>query len=684
MANDGIRLPKDSTVASQKIVRGGGQPESTALPAKNAPATPVSPLLTIVLQSNALIEGGKAALYELILQNDPKSGPPLSVLSDAAIKPGTSLLLELDKNQQYQPVQQPTLTQLTKLVNLELDFWRGHLLPKAAARYFPILPTPTALTGLANSFSALTPLITWLNQRPTSLSSPVVNAWMRETVALTNLRPWATPTTANAADPANSPGLTSRPLTPPTLELSTLQLPTLKLPTQTWQLLNMPRLSQVGPVNSALVSTQPPLAGSGGAGANSVSQTLAAGMTLAPGSLLATAQSSQTATGSPAQASAASPGMTGLGSALPGSQTTGQAQGPLAASPAPLAGPGSGSIPAGTAATPPGANGPLAAVPPAIPTIPTAPTIPTTPPGTPLTAAPGSNPSSTGSNLAGQAGPSVQLGTPTGSGAPVTVPGLLAAQQGPAAPISQHSNLSSPATGNSASSSGRQEVPLEIKLGQWLGVLDETIKASPIQLNARLKQQASELLQQSLLQPGKIRAQLDPSQNKTQDKDDSPLLALRNWLEASQARIQNSAIQTASAQWSAPDQPVVQQMQLPLIWLGLTSWADIEWWQEKHLSTGNADKDARARRRWRMKVYLALAPMADICADIDWGTDFTSLTFWSEDAATLSHLNGLLPKLESWTAGLGERNLQTKHGMPKKMNADREKEKDNHLVDLHT
>jgi len=76
--------------------------------------------------------------------------------------------------------------------------------------------------------------------------------------------------------------------------------------------------------------------------------------------------------------------------------------------------------------------------------------------------------------------------------------------------------------------------------------------------------------------------------------------------------------------------------------------------------------------------------MADICADIDWGGAATQLTFWSEDAATLSHLNTLLPKLESWTAGLGERNITTKHGMPKKMNADRQKEKDNHLVDIHT
>ncbi|WP_320824640.1 hypothetical protein [Reinekea sp.] len=662
MANDGIRLPSDSTVASQTIVRGGGQPESTALPAKNAPAAPVSPLLTIVLQSNALIEGKKAALYELILQNDPKSAPPLSVLSDTPIKPGTSLLLELDKNQQYQPVQQPTLTQLTKLVNLELDFWRGHLLPKAAARYFPILPSPTALTGLADRFSALTPLINWLNQRPSGLSSPIVNAWMRETVALTHLRPWATPTIANAADLATSPGLTTRPLTSPSLQL----------PTQSWQLLNMPRLDQVGPVNAALVSTQPSLAGASG---NSVSQTLAAGMTPTPGSPLTASPISQSPTANTIQANAVPAALATLGSALPGANTTGQTQNPLAV--APLASPAAGAWPGGGPAAPATGNGPAS-----------------NPVALPQTAAPALNPSSSVTNPSNPAGPGVQLGTPTANVTPNTEPGILTATQGLAIPIGQHSNLSSPVTAstvtastassNSASSSERQAVPLEIKLGQWLGVLDETIKASPIQLNARLKQQASELLQQSLLQPGKIRAQQEPGQNKTQDKDDSPLLALRNWLEASQARIQNSAIQTASAQWSAPDQPTVQQMQLPLIWLGLTSWADIEWWQEKQLSTGNADKDARARRRWRMKVYLSLAPMADVCADIDWGTDFTSLTFWSEDAATLGHLNGLLPKLEGWTAGLGERNLQTKHGMPKKMNADREKEKDNHLVDLHT
>ncbi|MFT5008308.1 MAG: hypothetical protein ACI868_001003, partial [Granulosicoccus sp.] len=93
MANDGIRLPSDSTVTSQKIVRGGGEPETKPLPTKNAPASPVSPLLTVVLQLKTLLAGNKASLFELILQNDPKSGPPLSVLSDAPIRPGTSLLL---------------------------------------------------------------------------------------------------------------------------------------------------------------------------------------------------------------------------------------------------------------------------------------------------------------------------------------------------------------------------------------------------------------------------------------------------------------------------------------------------------------------------------------------------------------------------------------------------------------
>ena len=586
MANDGIRLASDSALASQKIVRAGGQPETIAPPAKNAPPAPVTPLLTIVLQSNALIEGRQAALYELILQNDPKSGPPLRLLSDAPIKPGTSLLLELDKNQQYQPVQQPTLSQLTKLVNLELDFWRGHLLPKAAAHNFPLLPPQTALTGLADRFNALTPLVNWLNQRPNNLSSLVVNAWMRETVALTQLRPWADTPMASASSPtdsANTPGLTARPLTPTKIQVANYA----------WQVLSLPRLGQVGSVNAALISTLAPIAGPTG---STLSQTVGAGMPVGAGMTV------------------------GAGIiATPGS------------TPAPIAGP-------------------------------------------------------TGSTLSQTVG----AGMPVGAGmiaAPGTAntePSILTAKQGPTLPISQHSNLVSPLSAGPTSGSGHQEAPLEIKLGQWLGVLDETIKASPIQLNARLKQQASELLQQALLQPGKIRAQLDPSQNKTSDKDDSPLLALRNWLEASQARIQNSAVQTASAQWSAPDQTPVQQMQLPLIWLGLTSWADIEWWQEKHLSTRNADKDARARRRWRMKVYLSLAPMANVCADIDWGSDVTNLIFWCEDAATLSHLNGLLPKLENWTAGLGERNLQTKHGMPKKMNADREKEKDNHLVDLHT
>ena len=470
MANDGIRLPSDSTVTSQKIVRGGGEPETTALPAKNVPATPVTPLLTVVLQSKTLLAGNKTALFELILQNDPKSAPPLSVLSDAPIKPGTSLLLELDKHQQYQPIRQPSQAQVTKLVNLELDFWRGHLLPKADARNFPPLPSPADLNGLAQRFSALSPLVHWLNQRQARLSSPVVAAWIRETVALSQLRYWS----------------------------------------------SMPK----------------------GRGS----------------------------------------GLAALGSDLP------------------------------------------------------------------------------------------------------LLDGLDSLDEAP--PSGGHTTLPTPAGVNPMMAGSGMEVPLEIKLGQWLGLMDDTIKAKPEQLNNQQITRATALIQQSLEQASKI--PLESGQNIPSSKDDSPLLALRSWLEASQARIQNSAILGASAQWSAPDQPTVQQMQLPLIWLGLTSWADIEWWQEQHRNTANADKDARARRRWRMKVYLSLAPMSDICADIDWGGDATQLTFWSEDAATLSHLNTLLPKLESWTAGLGERNITTKHGMPKKMNADRQKEKDNHLVDIHT
>jgi hypothetical protein len=227
-------------------------------------------------------------------------------------------------------------------------------------------------------------------------------------------------------------------------------------------------------------------------------------------------------------------------------------------------------------------------------------------------------------------------------------------------------------------------IPAELTIGLWLKEVDKQIAQSPPHLQAQLKQKAEQLLQHNFAPELKVQPSQQSGSEKSSDKDELPLIAVRNWLDATQARIQNSAINNAMHQWSFPD-TTVQHMQLPLIWLGLTSWADLEWWQEKPKRKNSREKSAEEKNRWRMRMFLTLDPLAPMCADIDWSTDMTQVTFWSEDTSTLAHLNQLLPTLSSWTQGLGENSLTTKHGMPKKVSKSTETATtENHLVDIRT
>ncbi|TCS41416.1 hypothetical protein [Reinekea marinisedimentorum] len=497
MVGDGIRLPNDSTVASTGVHRGTGLPEAPARHESAAKPFLTTPLLTVVLETKAIMEGAKGGLYEVLLQNDPKSAPPITVQSANYVKPGTSMLLELNEQQIYRPVNKLTGEQFAKLAAIELDFWRAHILPKADSQQTNTLPKTSALAQLAETYPSLKPLVQWLNQRPTELTGSTLQRWVQEFTPLSTQKSW-------------------------------------------------PALVPTAAKKTALA---------------------------------------------------------------PSTAASGQAQ-------------------AGTAASAIG-NTPAAAV-------------------------------------------SVPLTNTHNAGTTATTP-----NQQPTAPAQvAHTSLNAPTT-----EPARQEraVPLEVTLSQWISKIDQLIKASPQELQQLLKQTAVQALVKEADLPGPA------AKAATSPADDAQLLNLRNWLESSQARIQNLAVQTATQHFAAADQPAVHQMQLPLIWLGLTSWADIEWWQEKPKS----DKDEKAKkekqpRHWRMKIYLTMAPLSQVCADIDYSDDHTALTFWSEDTATLAHMNTLLNHLHQWTAGLGERTLQTKHGMPKRVNEDNQTDRDNHLVDIRT
>lgn len=552
MVNDGIRLPSDSTVASQKVHRGTGLPEAPARYETSVKPLLTTPLLTVVLESKAIVEGSKGSLFEILLQNDPKSAPPISVQSSRNLKPGTSMLLELDEQQVYRPVPKLNNAQVTKLAQLELDFWRAHILPKADSRNPVNLPDTNALTQLASKHSELKPLVQWLNQKPGQLTGNTVQSWIKEFSPLSPLRSWP-PVTQNIGPTPNQPAAE-------------------------------PMMTASRPISSPTVSI--PLTP----------------ITESPQASLSAAQIAN----KPAPAASANSPATGA------------------------------SATSSSVSTPP------------------------------------TQPDAITTAISATAKPDQTQPTASVTAAPTRGPELSTTNDG-----NLHTLLRAP-----VSNTEEKPLPVEIKLNQWINQIDRLIHTSPQALKGLIRQTAEQaLLSNQDLQPNLLQS----STAKPDSADESQLLNIRNWLENSLARVQNLAVQTAGSQWASPEQPPVQQMQLPLIWLGLTSWADIEWWQERPKKKSEDKKQDKAdKQHWRMKIYLTLEPLSSLCADIDYDTDHTSLTFWSEDSATLAHMNSLLSNLHQWTAGLGECTLQTKHGMPKRINADEQNYRDNHLVDVRT
>ncbi|MHA7878508.1 MAG: hypothetical protein ACX931_01860 [Saccharospirillum sp.] len=258
-------------------------------------------------------------------------------------------------------------------------------------------------------------------------------------------------------------------------------------------------------------------------------------------------------------------------------------------------------------------------------------------------------------------------------GAPAQPPVTALSQStGPAAdPLWQH--LSSPAGASQAASRPVEPapVPIEIRLGQWLAQIDQQVRQQPATLQEALSLRAQQLLNASeasrpLAPPLQSpQAQVQQATVQARAESQEPLLQLRQFLEGVQAKVHNNAIQQSLSALTQPDLPAVQQLSIPLIWLGVSAWANLEWWREKRERKEEDDKRG-VSRLWRFRLFLELKPLAPLCADLTWQNHQAQVIFWSQDAGTLNVLNQHMAQLEAWTEGLGERQFTTRHGMPAK------------------
>lgn len=652
MAPEGIKLPSDSTMASQKIRRSASAPlEAPSNDSKKAnQPPPANPLATVVLQSKAILEGRKGELFQLLLQNDPKSAPPIKLYADTNISPGTPLLLELDEKGQYQPVDSPSRAQVGKLIELGLDFWQAHLFPKAATKSAPTLPATDTLVALAKQFPQLKPIIQWLIQRPNQLNSQVIRQWMQENSSLSSLREFT-----------NAKSTTQ-------FSLAQSSLPSEQGPTRPSSLTIDPSLAsrtRIKTLLNALVS-------------NAAHGRIINAITLnpLPTNNLGLAQGTQIGT-------------------LPVNLSTPTAPLPaflkfaFALSPS-----GAEGKPASTQFS----EGLAAAAIRSKQWAPMVGQVPTVNPKalTNYIAEQTQNLKavlSTGISTQNIAATQTTLNPSAMSQFTTLTPAPSSNTELPSTTLSTFRqmthellNLTLSKTNQAQQTASSTATSLiEIKLGQWLALIEQTQAKDSSDLAHLLKSKAMNILSGQTDSGDKIQTDPRLQASLSQPDKDNALNQLRSWVEATQAKVLHQAVQAASAQWQAPDLPVIQQMQLPLIWLGLTSWADIEWWQEKKKTAADEEREAESKRRWRMRIYLSVEPLSEFCADIDWHPNDTQLIFWSEDAATLAHLNTLVPTLKEWTLGLSSESIiQTRHGMPKRASEQQLKRTNHHLVDVKT
>jgi len=727
--SDSIRRPVDSTLSTRTAHRGGEdllQPQREAM----AQLRQSAPAIAVVIEQHQLGTPSKPSFELLLSMNDQW----IRVQSTKPFQPGTVLLIEATADDQIRVLPNPEPAQLNRMMQASLQFWQAHTLPKVHATSLPPLPATTALQQLISEQPELKPLIDWLNQKP-ALNARTLANWVREFMPLAppqaqagsastqqtlinalplqpSNQPNSSQTTVNQAPNTNAAGgdkatliadkgapgtvVQSAPSSPSTIAPSPMRalteaiaaslpllqqqplrwLPLQQQPTGQWQPIHQPGTTQ--PLT--LVASK-----------ETIIQIAA---TVTPAALVATKiPTAQPAAQVPAQAAApATPRVTSHAAVnIPtdiqsllriqpvDAVALQQPQRPPSLLNQSLSPPVSSAlsvlqnIPAGALRI---------TVTPIFPTS-SANATATATVLTPNLPAAGGNPNASSVSFS----VSVTTTTVTTATEVATSPAVSSSTTN-ANPAPDWRPLPSrPGT--------TDQPPLEIRLAQWLLMIDNRIRQHPASLQQSLAQRAQQLLRSNDLNYG-LDKPLPPlpqvhnstagdSANQKSATELQPLVQLRNWLEAVQGKTQNNAIQQtlgALAQGGdSPNQPV-QQLSIPLIWMGPSSWANLEWWQEK-ASDAEEETGAGGKRLWRFRLFFELEPLAPLCADLVWEPQQTDLTFWSEDRNTLAFLNSHLGTLEQWTEGLGERQLHTRHGMPRKKSTP-EADDFKPLVDIHT
>lgn len=635
---DAIKRPTDSTLTPRTLDR-GSEPV-VRVRADNLDALrPSLPALAVVVEQTVMGSRDKP-LYDLVLSLNQQW---VRVQSERAFPPGTVLMVEATPENQLRVLPQVDTAQLNRMMQASLQFWQAHSLPRAHTTAMPAPPAFPALQALAGDAPELQALVQWLSQKP-ALSAQTVAQWMQVFSPLARLQPpvanlSATPLIPSVAQPASN-GTAAQPAS----TASNVASPVSTTPLT-------PLLQAIASLNS--VGSALPLSTVGsaptvpGAGTAVVLIPVPAGAPAMPAgtALVLQITASERAQPSPlAQSAVATMQRTPVEQSQSAPATLRLAVVLMPQSQAPLQ-----SALAALQST-------------AVASAPQVPPVQTVPPGQ------SSNPTA----LSGQPGAAAGIPNPT------------ATPQDPLLAPSRFITLAPPPGASApAGSDPMQTMPIEVRLSQWLAVLDSRIQQHPASLQQALAQQAQRMLNTSTpgYAPG-VTVQNQGGGTPIKQDDLQPLLQLRTLLESLQGKTQNNAVQQALGALANPDAPPAQQLSIPLLWLGPNHWLNMEWWQEKPGSEGTSE-DTPGKRPFRFRLFFELPPLAPLCADLHWTPEHTDVIFWSQDQGTLSIINSHLDTLEQWTQGLGERALQTRHGMPPKKTTP-EPDQFKPLVDVRT
>ncbi|WP_394169217.1 hypothetical protein [Saccharospirillum alexandrii] len=634
---DAIKRPTDSTLTPRTLDRGSEPVVRVRADSLDA-LRPSLPALAVVVEQTVMGSRDKP-LYDLVLSLNQQW---VRVQSERAFPPGTVLMVEATPENQLRVLPQVDTAQLNRMMQASLQFWQAHSLPRAHTTQMPAPPAFPALQTLAGDAPELQSLVQWLSQKP-ALSARTVAQWMQVFSPLAQLRPPVASLPATPLIPSPAQPAIATPGAPSTQLVSTA--------------INTLSTTPLAPLLNAIASVQ-----------SASTPLLGNSPNLAPTS---------PGTGAPVMLIPLTPGAPALpsGTAMVITIATDRAQSnlpTLSLSPTPQR-----TIADGNQAAPtllrlavvvnPHTSAAAQSTPVTLPT------------GSPAAAA---QPTATST---GGASPPLTLNAPPGQ------PGNLSPNPNPTAmssdPLLAPTRFSTLAPPPGASTQGArdpaQAVPIEIRLSQWLAVLDSRIQQHPASLQQALAQQAQRLLNAppTGYAPG-VSVQNQSAGSAIKQDDLQPLLQLRTLLESLQGKTQNNAIQQALGALANPEAPPVQQLSIPMLWLGPNHWLNMEWWQEKP-EAEEAESDSPGKRPFRFRLFFELSPLAPLCADLHWTPDHTDVIFWSQDQSTLSIINNNLDTLEQWTQGLGERDLHTRHGMPPKKTTP-EPDQFKPLVDIRT